>query len=231
MNRSRNQLDQRRTAFTLVELLVVIGIIAVLISILLPALTAARRQAAVVQCSSNMRQIAMAILMYADANKGKLPPAQINAATPINGVPNGFWWPNELVRGGYIKSPSLYPAPGSPTTSKVFNKSSVLRCHEGVAEEDSGAVVNGHEYPTAFGNNRFALANDTQGAADGISIPSWYMLNTRTATNTSAIAPDPTLSPPITSIGARIPPFVTFLSGASSQVINSPAFQRSMAKV
>ncbi|MDB5332376.1 MAG: N-terminal cleavage protein [Phycisphaerales bacterium] len=67
-------LQRRRVAaFTLVELLVVIGIIALLISILMPALSRAREQAKQVQCMSNMRQLAMAFRMYVDANKGKYP--------------------------------------------------------------------------------------------------------------------------------------------------------------
>ncbi len=89
-----------RHAFTLVELLVVIGIIAVLVGVLLPALSRARQQAMLVQCESNMRQWGLGFQMYVDENHGQLPLRVPDGtateyfgpspANPIAGYPSGL---------------------------------------------------------------------------------------------------------------------------------------------
>src|SRR5437016_4964678 len=66
-------MKRQRHAFTLVELLVVIGIIAVLISVLLPTINRARQQAASTQCQSNLRSAGQIFFIYANENHGFLP--------------------------------------------------------------------------------------------------------------------------------------------------------------
>jgi prepilin-type processing-associated H-X9-DG protein/prepilin-type N-terminal cleavage/methylation domain-containing protein len=68
----------KRMGFTLVELLVVIGIIAVLIAILMPALAAARESAQSVRCLSNQRQLGLGLVMFTQDHKGYLPKPWFN---------------------------------------------------------------------------------------------------------------------------------------------------------
>jgi prepilin-type N-terminal cleavage/methylation domain-containing protein len=76
----------RVRGFTLVELLVVIGIIALLISILLPSLQAARAQAQSTQCLSNLRGVGQMLFIYANENKGYLPPSNNQSLERIVGA-------------------------------------------------------------------------------------------------------------------------------------------------
>jgi len=71
-NRARAAVGGRR-AFTMVELLVVIGIVVLLLSILLPAVSAARERSRRTACLSNLRQIGAAMIMYANQSRGRYP--------------------------------------------------------------------------------------------------------------------------------------------------------------
>ena len=98
-----------RGAFTLPELLVVIGIIAVLVAMLLPAIFKARFAAGETACASNVRQLMQGIVMYANENHGYLPRAH-SQMWPIGWTDNGY--PGYNFTGQYPDPPA--GSPGMP---------------------------------------------------------------------------------------------------------------------
>ena len=106
--------------FTLVELLVVIGIIGLLISLLLPALAGARRSATAIKCLANERSIGQAMQLYAADNRGAVLPCQV-WGTNAAGTLDSDCWAFLLISGHYLPDPNVQGgALGSPSTNSVL---------------------------------------------------------------------------------------------------------------
>jgi len=103
-------------AFTLVELLIVIVIIAILAGLLFPAITAAVEAAQSIECRNNLKEIAQAVLRYANENGGVIVPAH-DAGVDL-------WWANILVMRGYVKATNLVAKPNEDP----LEKRSILLC-------------------------------------------------------------------------------------------------------
>jgi prepilin-type N-terminal cleavage/methylation domain-containing protein/prepilin-type processing-associated H-X9-DG protein len=131
-NRSRtSRLFYNHTAFTLIELLVVIAIIAILAAMLLPALAKAKERASAIACKSNLKQIGLAVRLYADDNTDRFPFAiQGNQSNPQYGDTNNW----QYLLAPYIKSTRF--SVGASTEESDFAKS-VYACSKRLKEPEN----------------------------------------------------------------------------------------------
>ncbi len=142
-----------RRGFTLIEVLVAVGVIAILLGILLPALAGARRSARAAGCASQMRQIGIATLLYAHANRDQLPRSTHSALA------------HRVMPWGYALMPLLggrtYTGPG-PAWDALFN--GLYRCPE---DERRKAW--------SYGKNVwFELTPGETGEIDGVAVGPTY---------------------------------------------------------
>jgi prepilin-type N-terminal cleavage/methylation domain-containing protein/prepilin-type processing-associated H-X9-DG protein len=182
MNRiySPNKKTKRVSGFTLIELLVVIAIIAILASLLLPALAKAKVKAQQISCLSNMKQWGLADTMYVEDNNNIFPYPRYQSPAPqvdqdnpswlaINGYHNAHFgddvWFNALP--SYVADKPMYVWAFNPTT--FWNARSIFYCPTatslGIDAVDSVAAVDKYDMiPGArplfgYGMNSKALAN------------------------------------------------------------------------
>ena len=156
-------MKHRRGGFTLVELLVVVGAIAVLIALLLPAVQQAREAARRSQCKNNLKQLGLAVHNYHDTHRC-FPPEMISPPAPAS---MNFSWGWGAIILPYVEQPGLYgqlrpghgPLPNATTTypggdALLQQPLAVMIC-----PSDTGAATNPYYSAPSGANNGYAKAN------------------------------------------------------------------------
>ncbi len=150
---------RRRSGFTLIELLVVISIIALLVSILMPALGRAREQAKATTCAAQLKQFGLAWYFYAEDNNGY----NIEYAPSSQWSAGKFWF---YQLGPYIGDDEFAKGAGNTQEGAL----SIMNCPSASPWSDS-------RFPDAFGYGGSDMAWRWTGASDGIVKEGGYTLN------------------------------------------------------
>jgi prepilin-type N-terminal cleavage/methylation domain-containing protein/prepilin-type processing-associated H-X9-DG protein len=160
-------MGQRIRGFTLVELLVVIGIIAVLISLLLPALNKARESASSVQCLSNLRQMGLMVMQYENDNNNWLPASLSPGTSSPYGLGSRYpCW------DGLLRHRSDHWTEFTGTYSMV-SADQVFRCP---VQEVGDALVPAANWTRSYAINSLLLANKWVKANSVQNVPNTVLM-------------------------------------------------------
>jgi prepilin-type N-terminal cleavage/methylation domain-containing protein len=221
---------RRRSAFTLIELLVVIAIIAILIGLLLPAVQKVREAASRMQCSNNLKQIALSAHTYHDASK-RLPPG----GDSLDFAAQALLLPY-IEQGNLYNTINFTLAPTDPTNAPPSAQSVPIYVCPSDPQTNLPAGDAGNNYVWNYGSDLLFFSNNTRGVfmfgntkvtlqsiTDGTSNTAAFSERRKGDFNNAVITPETDLFAP--PLAPTTPDEAVAMCNSNSWDINNPKYQ------